>query len=251
MHRFFLNPQSIQENRVVFPPQTARQMSRVLHVRLNERVIVLDNTGLEFVVRIETLEPDSAQGVIEKQNQAAAEPAVTVVLFPALCQREKFEWILQKCTEIGVSAFHPIRTARSLVTNPAEVALKYDRWQRILQEAAEQSGRGRIPVLYPPLNYPEAILQAAGSYSLNLFLWEGEKHSSLSDAVQAWKSSPAGIGSGIGLWIGPEGGFTAEEVSAAVNAGAVPVTLGSRILRMETAAMVGAALVLHDLSQMG
>ena len=159
----------------------------------------------------------------------------------SLTQREKFEWMLQKCTEIGASAFQPVITSRSLVPNSKEAETKYERWRMIIREAAEQSGRGRLPDLLPAATLTEAAENTARSYGLCLIPWEGEKKTSLKDALVG--NAP----DSVAVLIGPEGGFSEEEVQQAINAGFKPVTLGKRVLRMETAAMVTAALVFHEL----
>jgi len=121
---------------------------------------------------------------------------------------------------------------------------KLDRWRRIIREAAEQSGRGLLPVLSPPI----ALAEAAGARAADVALiaWEGETQRTIGETLEG----RATVGE-IALFIGPEGGYDEEEVRLAESWGAVPVSLGGRILRTETAAVVGAALVLHRLGELG
>jgi len=175
------------------------------------------------------------------------EPGTHLTLYLCLTQREKFEWMLQKCTEVGASRFVPVVSARSLVQEGRDAEKKHLRWQRIVQEAAEQSGRGLLPTVAEPLKYSSALQDAHASHQVSLFMWEGEKQVMLRDVLQTQAlSNPARIA----ILIGPEGGFTLEEVEMARAAGLLPVSLGKRILRMETAALVAASLVLYLMGDM-
>jgi 16S rRNA (uracil1498-N3)-methyltransferase len=240
MHRFFLDPSNVLGNTVTFPAAIARQIFRVLHLKAGDLCLVLDNQGFEHTVKLSVINSTEVKGeVIE--THSAIEPAVMVEMLLSLTQREKFEWMLQKCTEIGVSSFQPVISRRSLVQSKVDVLAKYDRWNTILKEAAEQSGRGKIPSLLPPLTLVEACRLAAGDASLCLALWENETNTSLKQVLRS------GNHSRVALLIGPEGGFAVEEIHMAEEIGFQPVTLGKRILRMETAAMVSAALILYEL----
>ena len=240
MHRFFLPPSSFQANTVFFPPETARQISRVLRLQPGQDVVALDGSGMEFLTRLDEVTSESATGSVLSRAACTTEPALDLVIYLSLTQREKMEWILQKCTEVGAAAFVPVVTSRSLVQDPGEVEHKRLRWENILREAAEQCGRGRIPGLQPCLRFPQALAQS-GQYENALFCWEGEHAVSLSKAVTGHKQ--------IAVFIGPEGGFSADEAAAAQSAGWQPVTLGKRILRMETAAVVACALVLEKVEE--
>lgn len=245
MHRFFLPPGAFQQNQVRFPADTARQLRTVLRLRPGQQVIALDNAGSEYTVTLAEVETQSAWGEIDARRPALGEPAARLALYLGLTQREKFEWMLQKCTEIGAAAFIPFISSRSLVQNKRESEGKQERWQRILQEAAEQSGRGLIPTLHPPLDFTAALDHARQNDRPALIAWEGEDRRSLRAALQELGSPPQ-----LSLLIGPEGGFSAAEVEQARAAGLQAVTLGRRILRMETAAVAAAALVLYQLGEM-
>ena len=242
MHRFFVPPDVLQSTSVVFPTETAHQISAVLHLRVGQQVVLLDNSGLEFVVELLAVGNKVVLGKIVAVRPSDGEPEAKVTLYLALTQREKFEWALQKCTEVGAAGFVPVITARSLVQTAVEARTKYDRWQKILQEAAEQSGRGLVPVLGEPLRFGQALAHARQNADICLIPWENEKNVRLRSAL-----SSAGEKAKIAVFIGPEGGFTAEEITLACQTGAVTVTLGKRILRMETAAAVATAIILDTL----
>lgn len=245
MHHFFLPPTSIQGPTVIFPVETAHQIQAVLRLRAGQHVIALDNLGSEFEVELTKVERSGVSGSVVEQRPSGGEPPVHLALYLCLAQREKFEWMLQKCTEVGACEFIPVISSRSLVQERMEG--KQERWERILREAAEQSHRGRVPVLRPALRY-EAALAEAARHPCRLIPREQEYTLDLRTALH-----PTGASAGVRLTsaavlIGPEGGFSEAEVKAARTAGFLPITLGPRILRMETAAVVAAALVLHELS---
>ncbi|MBP6015781.1 MAG: 16S rRNA (uracil(1498)-N(3))-methyltransferase [Candidatus Promineofilum sp.] len=245
MHRFFVSPEQIVHRVVRFDDDQARQMRRVLRLRPGDRVLALDGLGRQYEVTLSEVSHAGAMGDAAPATEATGEPAVRVTLYQSLLRREKFEWVLQKGTEIGVAAFVPVITRRSLVRDVEDVTPeKLNRWRRIIKEAAEQSGRGRLPSLSVPLGFAatEPGVRAAG---ITLIAWEGEFRR-LIRGVLGGREAVADVT----LFIGPEGGYEPDEIRAAESWGAVPVSLGRRILRTETAAVVGAALVLHELGEL-
>ena len=243
MHHFFLDPGNIDGEWIRFPKEAAHQISRVLRLKPGANVMVLDNLGNQFTVVLEGVEKDRVSGRVTESGTAEGEPAVRVMLDMCLTQREKFEWTLQKCTEAGAAAFRPLVSRRSLVQEAAEAEAKRERWERILQEAAEQSGRGHIPLLLPAARLEEALGRPAEAGVMRVALWEGEQHTTLKQALAGWQ------GQGVELLVGPEGGLAEEEVRMAKAVGFRPVTLGKRTLRMETAALAGTLLVLYELGE--
>lgn len=220
----------------------ARQIVRVLRLGVGDCVVVLFDNGMEYEVVLDEVNRSRVQGVVRAQRYASGEPMVELALFVSLTQREKFEWILQKCTEAGVSLFCPYVSSRSLTQETSAVEAKYVRWNHILREAAEQSGRGRVPRLRPPLRFAQALHEVRNSNGLALIFWEGEGGISL----RAMLADVPFCGK-VSLFIGPEGGFSEEEIRQAQAFGLYPVSLGRRILRMETAALAASVLVLYEL----
>ena len=245
MHRFFVPPESIQGAQVAFPEETARQIHLVLRLQPGQEVQALDNSGAVYTVRLESVAKGAAQGSITARETARGEPGVALRMYLSLTQREKFEWMLQKCTEVGVSTFTPMLTARCLARDAGEVERKRARWESILREAAEQSGRGRIPTLTGALSF-DAALAAAARQRLALLAWEGEQHAGLRAALTGLRAENAPEAA---VFIGPEGGFTEAEIGLARARGVRLITLGARILRMETAAVVAAALLIYEFEQ--
>ncbi|HOW90847.1 MAG TPA: RsmE family RNA methyltransferase [Anaerolineaceae bacterium] len=240
MHRFFIPPEDIHDDTIEFNGKSAQQIARVLRLKEGEVCVALDNLGSEVTCKLERVSLSTClASVIEKRK--ADEPRTRLMMLLCLTQREKFEWILQKCTEIGAASFLPVISQRSLVQKKTDTLAKYERWQMILKEAAEQSGRGLIPQLLPPTHLNEAVMSPRNDYSLRLIPWEDEQQTGIKAVLGQGKPV------NVAVLIGPEGGFSSEEVQMATEAGFQRVTLGRRILRMETAAVVSAALIFHEL----
>lgn len=247
MHRFFVPPTAIQGDRVTLTGPVVHQLAHVLRLRPGERIIVLDDSGWEYTVELERLGRERAQGRLVGRAEAQTEPCARITLYQAVLKRERFEWVLEKGTELGIIGFVPIFCARSVVRDPEAVGKKLPRWRAIIREAAEQSGRGRLPRLETPLSFAAACQQAQAAGGLSLLAWEGESTTSLKAALRAEPAAniqhPT---SNFQLFIGPEGGFTPEEVRLAEAHGIVPITLGRRILRAETAGLVAAVAILYE-----
>ncbi len=244
MHRFFVNPTQITSQTVALLDDQARQIADVLRLRVGERIGVLDNAGWLYEVGLTAVSRKRVVGEILGKTAVVSEPTTYITLFQSVLKRDKFEWVLQKGTEIGISRFVPVVTERSVAQNVKEN--KYDRWQRILTEAAEQAERGIVPELAEACSLTEA-LAAAQTADLALVAWAreaGEGNGRLSTLLTPLKQQPAPH---IALFIGPEGGFSPAEIEQAQQANVRPITLGPRILRTETAAMVAAAFILYDL----
>ncbi len=236
MNRFFLPPEAIQSGRVVFPGEVSHQIARVLRLKPGDVVAVLDNRGGEYRVELDRVMAESAQGLIRERRDAEGEPPLRLTLYLCMTQREKFEWALQKCTEIGVAAFSPVVSSRSLVQDPAGAEKKLERWRRIVCEAAEQSGRGRIPEITAPLTLGEALKQGSADNQAALLAWEDERENRLGTILEGIENLER-----LALLIGPEGGLSQAEVQNALDLGWQSFSLGRRILRMETAAIVASA----------
>jgi 16S rRNA (uracil1498-N3)-methyltransferase len=241
--RFFIPELDITHEYVTLSSAQAHHIRNVLKLQAGDKIIVLDNTGFEYDVALEKLAKDKAVGKILQKRPATGEPRIQITLYQSLLSREKFEHVLQKCTEVGVVCFVPVITQRTIVRDTSITLQKLSRWRRIIQEAAEQSHRGRIPQLRNATHL-ETIATELEKYDIALiFSPQGQP---LQEVLS--KSDPAP--SNIGLLIGPEGGFTEAEIRAAYGLGTKAVTFGPRILRTETAAIVTSALILYELDKM-
>jgi len=236
-HRFFISPGWITPPTVTLRGNTARQISTVLRMQPGDEIMVLDNAGTAWRVLLTQFNKDSVQGQIVDQQPAQGEATLRLWLYQGTLKGQKFEWVLQKGTELGIARFVPTLCQRSVVRKPADLTKKYSRWQQIIQEAAEQSGRGRLPALADPLTLPEALTQAASEAERLLMPWEETADESLKTVLAQ------GNMASLALFIGPEGGFAAEEAAQAKAMGGRLVTLGPRILRAETAGLAAAAAI--------
>jgi 16S rRNA (uracil1498-N3)-methyltransferase len=244
-HRFFVPGSGFQGGDVRLGSEQAHQICHVLRLRPGDAIIVLDDSGAEYDVTLTTVGLPGTRGRVTAQRPARGEPETKITLFQSLLTRKKFEWVLQKGTEVGVSRFVPVVTRRSIARAEPLEEKKLVRWENILTEAAEQSHRGRIPQLGRPVTYKEAVLSLV-EFDVSLVAAPCREPASLKNAVRSCRRTA----SSIALLIGPEGGFTEDEVNLACENGAVQVDLGPRILRTETAAVVASALILYELGQM-
>ena len=249
MHRFFVPPEALDGDTAVLPKDASRQISRVLRARPGDTVLVLDDTGMEYVVELTTVDSEKTTGLIISRSQGRGEPRVNLSLLQSVLKSDKFEFVLQKGTELGVSTFVPVYSERSVPRQSGSggVESRYTRWRKIIVEAAEQSHRSRLPLLMPPMTFEDACDTACG---LCLVPWESEDTTAIKTAITQWKAASQPVRSAT-IFIGPEGGFTSEEVNYARRTGIVSVSLGSRILRTETASIAAVTMTLYELGDLG
>lgn len=242
MHRFFVMPELVQQPGAIItlPKELAHQFRDVLHLQAGEQVILLDNSGDEIPASVAGVNKSAVEVQLLERRPGKSASAVRIILCQGLLKSARFEWILEKGTELGVSVFSPILCRRSMSGLEDAGTSKMQRWQRIITEAAEQSGRARLPQLLPIRPLKDALNDIPPGV-LALMPWEEEHTLTLRDALKASTASTAII------FIGPEGGLTVEEVKLAQQHGAQVVSLGSRILRAETAALAAVASVMYEL----
>ena len=180
-----------------------------------------------------------------------------VYLYQSLPKGAKWDWVLEKCTELGVERFIPIMSARTVVKIEAkELPKKMSRWRKILEAASKQCGVLRIPEIEEPKSFAEALKaslslpsplvgegRVRGSLSLGLFAWESELAKPIWETLKNIKEKPRAVS----IFIGPEGGWTLEEAELAKKAGLIPVGLGPTVLRTETAGIVAIAMAIASL----
>ncbi|MBN2588575.1 MAG: 16S rRNA (uracil(1498)-N(3))-methyltransferase [Sedimentisphaerales bacterium] len=244
MQRFFINKDSISAGQVKITDPRVHQIRDVLRMKTGNEIIVLDNTGMEYHARLTGISQKEITGEIIDQNKCEAEPHTSITLYQSMLARDKFEVVLQKCTEVGVTCFVPVITERSIVRKPEKITKeKLSRFESIIAEAAEQSGRGIIPSIKSPVTMNQALAELDG-YDICLF-------GSTLDCVSLKEilRSNASIPGKIALFIGPEGGFSDGELEEFSHRGVKAFSLGRRILRTETAGIVASSLILYELEQ--
>ena len=220
-------------------------MRDVLHLQVDEQLILLDNSGDEILASVAQMSKADVMVRLIERRAGQSESSVRIMLCQGLLKSARFEWVLEKGTELGVFAFSPILTRRSMAGLENAGASKIQRWRRILQESAEQCGRARLPELLPTRPLMHALNDIPPG-ALALMPWEEEHGLSLRAALNAFRSDTIHPPTII-LFIGPEGGLMPEEVALARRHGVQSVSLGVRILRAETAALTAVANVMYEL----
>ena len=236
--RFFVPAGTLKARNITLSGGLARRLARVLRLRRGDRVVLTEGGEREFEVELTGVSANAVTGVVIGDRLSPPEPAIEVVLYQSLIRPNRFDIALEKGTELGVARFVPVINARSQIDEASRG--RAERWLRLVVEAAEQCGRGRLPAIDPPLPFGEALASARG---LLLVPYEAERANRLADYLRTLPERPQTVS----LFIGPEGGYTGEEITLARGAGAVLVTLGRQVLRSETAGVVAAAIVLHTL----
>lgn len=239
MHRFFLPPECFGHDGITLPLEVVHQIIRVLRLKTGDRIIALDNSGFEYEAELISLEKDTASAAVIQKRRGKGEPEIEVTLYQSLLKADKFEFVLQKCVELGVSTFVPVLSERSVAGKPS--ANRLERWRKIIKEAAEQSGRSCLPDLMPTATFVEACSNASDP---GIMLWEGEISTGLSQVLSQNKFRGT---SHLSIFIGPEGSFSPNEIDLAKKMGLVTVSLGQRILRAETAGMAAVSVIIYAL----
>ena len=229
MPRFFVENEAICADRITISGEDARHISHSLRMKPGEKLTVCGPDGTEYLCAAEHFTAGEVSLAILSRAPSANEPPYRVTVYQSLVRGERFDAVIQKSVEFGAAAVVPVAAARSEVRlSAADAEKKRVRWQRIAQEAAKQCGRAYIPAVAPPVPFEKAVSEAGGT---RLFCYENERTLHLRDAVARAQDK-----SEFSIFIGPEGGFSAEEAALAVSLGADAVSLGRRILRTESAA---------------
>jgi len=230
------------------PQDVAHQVRDVLRAAPGAMIQLLDGHGGVYPAEVLTLERRRVVVRLGTKLTEQAEFPCRVVLCQGMLKPAQFEWVLQKATELGVAAIQPLLTERAVAAAEMTGEARQRRWQRILAEAVEQCGGDRLPVLGSPRPLMHALAHLPPK-SIALFPWEEAEVAPLRATLAEAIAAAGGLSSvaEVHLFIGPAGGFSAGEAALARRHGALFVTLGSRILRAETAALVAATLTLDTL----
>ena len=235
---FFVTPEVLEQDQVILIGENA-QHAKVLRLRPDEEVLVCDGEGREALCRI--LENAGSEWVLSRGEirQSNTEASVKVRVYLAFPKADKLEHVIQKATELGAYEIIAFPSARC-VSKPDEKSLKkkLERWQKIAASAAEQSGRGRIPEVVVLGSFQEALKRASQAEKALMF-YENEHATTLKMALETGNYET------ISLLTGPEGGLEEKEVEQARAAGLQVCTLGSRILRCETAPLCALSAVMY------
>lgn len=259
MQRYFVAPEQIKDGVVTITGEDAHHAARVMRMKPDDRLIACDGQGRTALAAVLEASPQEIRAEVLEMLPLAGEPAWSVTIAQSLPKGDKMELVIQKGTEIGAAAFLPFESERMVVQyDGKKEAKRLERWGKIAKEAAEQAHRQRIPAIMP-LHSWKQLLAAIGEFDLALFCYEQEGKDAhglgIGDVVRQWKKERAdkteGGKANILLIVGSEGGFTEREAQEAEAAGAKLAGLGKRILRTETAGLVGLTCLLYESGEMG
>ena len=239
MFNFFVENNSREGNCYYIEGADFNHIKNVVRMHVGDEILVSEN-GMNHLCEIKSLEGETCVAEIVEENYQNTDLPVEIHLFQALPKGDKMEFIIQKTVELGVDEIHPVEMKRCVVKlDDKKKKSKVQRWQAIAESAAKQSKRCKIPEIGDVLTYKQAMQKAE---KMDLFLVPFESKRGMLDTKDALNEIKAGMK--IGIIIGPEGGFEDKEVDEAIAVGGKTVSLGSRILRTETAAMISVGMVM-------
>lgn len=238
MTRFFVQPEEMTPDILTLTGENA-QHAKVLRLKAGEEVLVCDGQGMECLCTVSQVASGAFTLTVSQRRASRTEARVRASVYMAYAKGDKLEHVIQKATELGAFEIVAFPSARC-VSRPDDKSLKkkVERWQKIAASAAEQSGRGRIPQVVTVESYPAALARAAQADKAILF-YENEHALTLKMALEGEHFET------ISLLSGPEGGLEEKEVTMAQQAGLQVCTLGSRILRCETAPLCALSAVMY------
>lgn len=242
MTRLFVEFSLKDKTELVLDEENSRYLSQVLRMRVDEELVVVDNSRIEYICAISQITKKEVTLSIRSSSLNCTEAPYDVTLFQSVSKGERMDYTIQKTTELGVKEIYPVLSERVIVKlSGKDVSGKIDRWQKISLEAARQSHRGMVPTIREPIEFEDALKLAKDEFDLVLFPWEEESENGIKEALKSFS------GKKIAVFVGPEGGYSTEEASKAVSYGAKSVTLGPRILRTETAGAAVLSMLIYEL----
>ena len=246
MYQFFVEPSQIQGTRVVITGNDVNHIKNVLRMQPGEEIAVSNGEdGKEYRCGIEALFEDEIVCTLRFVKEDGMELPSKIYLFQGLPKADKMELIVQKAVELGVYEIIPVATKRAVVKlDEKKAKSKIARWQTISEAAAKQSKRRIVPQIHSVMNFKEAVTYA-GSMQVKLIPYE------LAEGMEKTKEVISSLkpGQDIAIFIGPEGGFEESEIQSALEQGIVPITLGKRILRTETAGFTVLSWLMYRLEE--
>ncbi|MGD8189014.1 16S rRNA (uracil(1498)-N(3))-methyltransferase [Brevibacillus ginsengisoli] len=238
MQRYFIAPDQWMDEQVVITGDDVHHIVKVMRSEVGDQILVSDGAGRVASVRLTQIDPKEVRAQVVELLDEHREMPIQVTIGQGLPKADKLEWILQKGTEMGAYAFQTFSSERTVVKlDEKKEGKKLERWQKIVKEAAEQSHRAILPEVLSPTSF-KSILEQGKSYSARIIAYEKEAAVGVKEVL-----STLSPGDSLLVLIGPEGGFSVEEVAQAEAAGFVSVHLGPRILRTETASQYVLAAV--------
>lgn len=245
MYRFYIGNGRIEEPLIYLTGGDVNHIKNVLRMKCGEKVIVCNTKGIDYYCKIKQI-AEEIQLEIEEMTESKTELPTKITLFQGLPKKDKMELIIQKAVELGAFSIVPVITKRTIVKleDKKKEQKKLERWQAIAESAAKQSSRGIIPKILPIVSFKEALTQAK-ELDFTIIPYElAQGMIATKNCIEEIKKTQS-----AGIFIGPEGGFEAEEIEHAKQIGAVPISLGKRILRTETAGLTILSILMYELDQ--
>lgn len=245
MPRFFVTREQVQDDKAVIRGNDVNHIKNVLRMRPGDELSLSDGAGRDYDCEITSIDRDEVWLKIEDSRDSQVELPVKLYLFQGLPKGDKMELIIQKAVELGVYEIIPVQTKRAIVKfDEKKEAKKIARWQQIAEGGAKQSGRGLIPEVRSVMRFEEALNYAS---KLDRALIPYEK----AEGIQKTKEIIAGLKGtrSVGIFIGPEGGFDEQEIEQAMASEILPITLGRRILRTETAGLTMLSILMFEFEE--
>lgn len=250
--RVFVHTPLATGQRLRLEDEAAAHLGRVLRVRPGDPVVLFDGSGPEFVTEVLSVGRRGVELTVRMRIAADRESALQLVLLQGVCRKERMDWVVRKSTELGVSAIRPVLAERSVVRlGAARAAARMAHWQAIAISACEQCGRNRLPGILEPLPVRDALEAHAGALGVLLDAESEAGLEALPERRRSGFSRDVQDALSMCLLVGPEGGLDEHERAAAHAAGYLGIRLGPRILRTETAALTGIALLQARFGDLG
>jgi 16S rRNA (uracil1498-N3)-methyltransferase len=226
---------------VSLPEDYLHYVRRVLRMGVGDRLDLIDGHGFQYEGRICSLSP--VKILVEIMERSLLQDSfLSITLCQSLIKADKMDFIIQRSVELGVTRFIPFSSARAIVQlTPDSAALKVKRWQKIASESARQCGRSLIPVVEPVLSY-QKMLKEGGEEAHKVIFWEGERDRTIGQLFR----EEGRDSHGYFFVVGPEGGFSGDEIVEAGREGFISVSIGKRVLKVETAVLSILAILQYE-----
>jgi len=242
MKRFLVEAIKPSMDRLTITGREARYINKVLRMKKGQELIIMDGKGRSFACAIETVSYQAVTVRIKGPLAPQLPSSIKITLCQALIKAQAMDYIIQKATELRVHAIRLFFSERTVIKiEPARATTKMRRWREIMKSACRQCNRPDLPNLEPPVPFEQILESAPNNDTLKILLWEDEQNLGLK-AIFSRISAPPNI------WavVGPEGGFSPDEIDAARKSGFQTVSLGNRILRADTAALSLLSIIQHE-----
>jgi len=245
MRRIYIGRDAFKIDNIFYiKGKTYHYLKNVLRLKEKDVFIGFDGSGKEYKIEISKIEKEKIAGkILEEKEVYSTELPFKLCLFQCIPKGEKFDFIIRETVQLGVQKIVPVISRRVIVKIPEEkISLKLERWEKIAEESAKISCRTFIPEISEPCKFEESVKEEK---DFGIIFWEGERKTTIKDIVESLKMEKI-KNKKINVFIGPEGGFDEDEIEMAKNNGYLTVSLGKRILKVETASVVSIAILIYE-----